>query len=112
MFTNKQKLYHLFFFAVLFSACAVNMAKEENTLYPQRVWNDTEGNPINAHGGGVLYYDGVYYWFGEHKADTTCSAMVGVTCYASKNLTEWENKGVALAVDADDSESIGMDNST
>ena len=105
MFTNKQKLYHLFFFAVLFSACAVNMAKEENTFYPQRVWNDTEGNPINAHGGGVLYYDGVYYWFGEHKADTTCSAMVGVTCYASKNLTEWENKGVALAVDADDSES-------
>ena len=51
MYTNKQKLYHLFLFAVLFSACAVNVAKEEKTFYPQRVWNDTEGNPINAHGG-------------------------------------------------------------
>ena len=22
---------------------------------------------INAHGGGMLYDNGTYYWFGEHK---------------------------------------------
>ena len=73
MFTNKQKLYHLFCFAVLFSACAVNMAKEENTFYPQRVWNDTEGNPINAHGGGVLYLSLIHISFFSKEFSPTKS---------------------------------------
>ena len=33
---------------------------------PGKVWNDTEGNPINAHGGGILYHEGTYYWYGEY----------------------------------------------
>lgn len=53
---------------------------------------------MNAHGGGILYHRGTYYWFGEHKAENTSNAMVGVTCYSSKNLTDWKNEGVALAV--------------
>lgn len=63
-----------------------------------QIWPDNEGHHINAHGGGVLYYKGTYYWFGEHKADTTSSAYVGVTCYSSKNLVDWKNCGVALHV--------------
>lgn len=65
---------------------------------PGELWLDNNGNHINAHGGGVMYYDGTYYWFGEHKADTTSSAMVGVTCYSSTNLTDWTYRGVALSV--------------
>jgi hypothetical protein len=34
-------------------------------------WKDMDGNPINAHGAGVLYYDGVYYLFGEIKKGPT-----------------------------------------
>lgn len=65
---------------------------------PGAIWPDTDGNHINAHGGGVLYHAGTYYWFGEHKCDTTSSAMVGVTCYSSTDLMNWTNRGVALSV--------------
>lgn len=36
-------------------------------FYPGRVWLDTEGKRIQAHGGSVMYLDGVYYWYGENK---------------------------------------------
>ena len=57
-------------------------------FFPGEIWKDNNGVHINAHGGGVINYKGTYYWFGEHKCDTTSSAMVGVTCYSSKNLVE------------------------
>lgn len=38
---------------------------------PGEVWKDTDGNPINAHGGGLLYHDGAYYWYGEYKKGKT-----------------------------------------
>lgn len=71
------------------------------SIRPGAVWTDNNGKHINAHGGGVLYYKGTYYWYGEHKADTTSSAMVGVTCYSSKNLSDWKYQGVALSVSDD-----------
>ena len=70
------------------------------------LWPDNNGEHINAHGGGVMYHDGTYYWFGENKCDTTSSAMVGVMCYSSQNLTDWKNEGVALAVEDNDSSDI------
>lgn len=61
-------------------------------------WFDTDGEVINAHGGGILYHEGKYYWFGEHKGEETNAAMVGVTCYSSSDLYNWENEGIALPV--------------
>ncbi len=34
-------------------------------LSPWPVWCDTDGRPIQAHGGGVMYHRGGYYWYGE-----------------------------------------------
>ena len=34
---------------------------------PGAVWQDTAGNPIQAHGGDIFYQNGVYYWYGENK---------------------------------------------
>ncbi len=67
------------------------------------VWPDTEGVHINAHGGGVLYHEGAYYWFGEHKVvgRRGNSAQVGVQCYSSTDLYNWKNEGVALSVSQD-----------
>ena len=31
-------------------------------FYPGQIWLDTEGKRIHAHGGGVIYVDGIYYW--------------------------------------------------
>ena len=78
---------------------------------PGEVWRDTSGNPINAHGGGILYHEGVYYWYGELKEGRTYLPKVnqawggtrviagGVSCYSSTNLYDWKNEGVALPSD-------------
>ncbi len=66
------------------------------------VWGDTDGRVIQAHGGGVLYHDGVYYWYGENKNGMTNSSgvdrvdVVGVSCYSSRDLLNWKNEGVVL----------------
>lgn len=61
-------------------------------------WLDTNGNHINAHGGGILVHDGRYYWYGEHKSDSTTAALVGVTCYSSDDLKTWTDHGAVLRV--------------
>lgn len=67
-------------------------------FHPGQIWEDTEGVHINAHGGGVLYHNGTYYWYGEHKSEHTSSALVGVRVYSSTDLYNWKNEGVALPV--------------
>lgn len=72
-------------------------------IKPGAIWPDEQGIHVNAHGGGILYSNGTYYWFGEHKSEKTSAALKGVTCYSSKNLTDWKNEGIALAVMPDGS---------
>lgn len=70
---------------------------------PGALWPDNHGVHINAHGGGVLFHDGVYYWFGEHKIEGEAgnAAHVGVHVYSSTDLYNWNDKGIALAVSDD-----------
>ncbi len=70
---------------------------------PGALWPDRAGVHINAHGGGILVDQGVYWWFGEHKVAGKAGnvAQVGVSCYASRDLYAWEDAGIALAVSDD-----------
>ncbi|MDE6134776.1 MAG: glycoside hydrolase family 43 protein [Muribaculaceae bacterium] len=77
---------------------SIALAAAAGEIRPGEIWPDNNGQHINAHGGGVLAHDGTYYWFGEHKSDNTSSALVGVTCYSSKDLSSWTDRGVALKV--------------
>ena len=72
--------------------------KKKKAIRSGELWYDDGGRHINAHGGGIMKYEDTYYWFGEHKDDRTSDAMVGVMCYASKDLVNWRNCGVALSV--------------
>lgn len=76
------------------------------SFQPGTIWPDNNGVHINAHGGGVLFHDGVYYWFGEHKIEGEAGnlAYVGVQVYFSHDLYNWSDGGIALAV-SDDSKS-------
>lgn len=67
------------------------------------IWLDDNGVHINAHGGGILYQNETYYWFGEHKTEGQAGnrANVGVHCYSSKNLKDWQDQGIALKVSKD-----------
>lgn len=87
----KQFYYSLFFILVCFSVKA-------QYIQPGVNWPDDKGVHVNAHGGGILFDKGRYYWFGEFKSDTTSSALMGVTCYSSADLLNWKNCGIALPV--------------
>lgn len=88
---------------------AAAAVSESAIIRPGAVWTDSSGKPINAHGGGVLHHGGTYYWYGEIKQGKTytpdCNKswggtrvdVVGVSCYSSKDLVNWENRGIALA---------------
>lgn len=70
----------------------------EGEIVPAGVWNDVNGEYINAHGGGILLFDSKYYWFGEHRPAKGFSTEVGVTCYSSADLCNWKYEGVPLSV--------------
>lgn len=75
---------------------------------PGLPWLDTSGNAINAHGGGVLFHEGVYYWYGEHKIPGRSEAELadgGVHAYSSRDLYVWKDEGLALAMDEKNPES-------
>jgi hypothetical protein len=91
------------------NAITVKPLKEKyQAFYPAMKWPDSDGVHINAHGGGILYHGGTYYWFGEHKIGGQWGniAMVGVGCYSSKDLYNWKNEGIALKVEDDPASDI------
>jgi len=76
-----------------------------------RVWPDNHGVHINAHGGGLLFRDGVYYWYGEHKVEGKAGnvAHVGVHAYSSRDLYNWKDEGIALRVSDDPASDIAKE---
>ncbi|MGI6218707.1 MAG: glycoside hydrolase family 43 protein [Bacteroidaceae bacterium] len=91
----------------LFATCVLTLSAyaQTDSIKPLAKWLDTSGNPINAHGGGILYHEGRYYWYGEHRPEKGFSTQVGVTCYSSDDLVHWKYESVALPV----SEEAGSD---
>lgn len=80
-------------------------------------WLDTEGNPINAHGAGMLYHNGKYYMYGEYKVGETIlpewatwecyrTDVTGVSCYSSSDLRNWKFEGVVLKAEEDPSSDL------
>ncbi len=85
---------------------AIDNTEEEtqyNSFRPGELWHDNDGEILNAHGGGILEHDGKYYWFGTHL-ETGHQSYVGVRCYSSSDLYNWENEGVALPVVTNDAD--------
>ncbi|HAR65628.1 MAG TPA: beta-glucanase [Lentisphaeria bacterium] len=76
---------------------------KRNSFTNHGIWPDHNGVHINAHGGGVLHHDGVYYWYGEHKIEGHAGnrAHVGVHCYSSADLYNWQDEDIALTVSED-----------
>jgi beta-xylosidase len=94
----------------------VNAQIKAGPVIEGEVWKDTDGKLINAHGAGILFYNGSYYMFGEIKKGSTWLVpnqnwedyrvpAGGISCYSSKDLIHWKNKGVALAPVLGDPES-------
>ena len=73
-------------------------------FYPGKVWLDTDGNRIQAHGGSVIVVDDTFYWYGENKEKTDGKNGIwhwGVRCYSSKDLYNWKNEGIIIPPEPD-----------
>ena len=63
-------------------------------------WFDDSGQPVNAHGGGIVFHDGRYYLFGEFKTDDE-NVFNGFSCYSSTDLVTWRFERLALPPQTD-----------
>jgi hypothetical protein len=97
------------FLFVIFCWWSFNsVAGEQRAFQPAAIWPDNNGVHINAHGGGMLYHAGRYYWYGENKEGRTWLPestkawegwrvdVTGVRCYSSKDLLNWRDEGLVL----------------
>ena len=83
-------------------------------IVPGEVWLDAEGDPVNAHGGSILYHEGSYYWYGQIMAGPTTLPeanlswrgtrveVEGIACYRSRDLLHWRAQGNVLPAVTDD----------
>ncbi len=90
------------------AAAPVETCAADTCFRPGQPWLDSDGRPIQAHGGGILRVGDTWYWYGENKgAETTVNSrgtartpLIGVSCYSSTDLYNWKHEGIVLgAVD-------------
>jgi hypothetical protein len=64
---------------------------------PGITFKDTDGNAVNAHGGGIIKVCDTFYLHGEYFLSTTTdNNFNGFSMYASKDLATWKNEGIVL----------------
>lgn len=81
----------LLFLGIVVSGYGATPEKLRKELTNGAPMHDTQGHVINAHGGGFLKIGEYYYWIGENRKNG-----VFVSCYRSKDLTNWEFRGDLL----------------
>ncbi|MFK0211707.1 RICIN domain-containing protein [Streptomyces sp. NPDC090298] len=84
----------LSFFGAMGTAHAASVTVDNATQF-----TDPAGNPVHAHGGGVVKVGSYYYWFGEDRnAD---NSFRYVSAYRSTDLKTWEFRNHVLSQAAD-----------
>lgn len=105
---NLINIKYTFLLFVFISIGVRLQAQGTNMFKPGQLWYDNHLLPINAHGGGILYYKNRYYWFGEHKlaGEKGNKAYIGVHCYSSADLYNWKDEGISLSVSKDSTHAL------
>jgi hypothetical protein len=90
----------------LLCVCApATTAQTPKVIDPGAVWLDTQGHPIEAHGGGVIRVHRRFYWVGEDRTQGLDPEKRYVSCYTSDDLVHWKHHPDALVLD--DPEHLG-----
>ncbi|MBO5371710.1 MAG: carboxypeptidase regulatory-like domain-containing protein [Lachnospiraceae bacterium] len=86
----------------------------EADIVNDKFWTDTDGNTIFSQGGGIFKFGDTYYWYGAKYQEAEWYAadpsvyynnsdpspmFLGVTCYTSKDLVNWDYKGLVVTRD-------------
>ena len=77
---------------------------KNDAFYPGRIWLDTEGKRIQAHGGSIIRVGSLFYWYGENKEKTTGENQIwhnGVRAYSSADLYNWTDEGIIIPPDTE-----------
>lgn len=75
-------------------ALVARLPDEEGSFLPGRLWLDTNGKAIQAHGGGILRHGNRWWWYGEDRSDGYVA--IGASAYVSDDLLRWKHVGVVL----------------
>jgi hypothetical protein len=91
MLTYKLNTYKitLTLIAGLLLPALYSCAQKLGNIKPGDVWPDAAGEHIQAHGGGITKVGNTYYWYGEERRKGLDTNKRYVSCYASKDLTNW-----------------------
>ena len=74
------------------------------SVRPGKVWYDTQGKMIQAHGGSIIFAENKFWWYGENKENITGKATGercpywhhGVKLYSSNDLYNWKDEGFCV----------------
>ena len=79
------------------SACSGPIATFTGTLATGIAFTDQQGNPVNAHGGGIIKVGDTYYLHGEYFLSTTTdNNFNGFAMYSARDLASWQWEGMIL----------------
>lgn len=93
--------------ALALGSCASTSAQSEPLIIANgEQIIDTEGNPVNCHGGGFLTVGDTTYWYGEQRPSRMSSPQLGVSCYSTTDFKHWTNRGIVLPVSEDAAEGL------
>lgn len=93
---------------LIFMIISINsFSQKRSYINPGEVWPDDDGNHIQAHGGGILKIKNTYYWYGEQRRQGLDSNKRYVSCYSSKDLTNWKFRGDVVQMTDPNNQGIG-----
>lgn len=93
----KKDLFLLLLIQLVLTITVCPALAQVTDISPGKPWPDTDGNPINAHGGNIIHVDGTYYWYGEHRIETIPGVTEnGISCYTSTDLLNWQYRGLVM----------------
>lgn len=79
------------------TSCSGPVATFSGALADGIAFKDTDGKPVNAHGGGIIQVGDTFYMHGEYfPPGATDNNFHGVEMYSSKDLATWKNEGIIL----------------
>jgi hypothetical protein len=79
------------------SGCSGPVGTISGALATGVVFMDTDGERVNAHGGGIIKVGDTFYMHGmSFLSTTTDNNFVGFSMYSSRDLATWKNEGLVL----------------
>ncbi len=79
------------------SGCSGPVGTISGALAAGVAFMDTDGERVNAHGGGIIKVGDTFYMHGMSFLSTsTDNDFVGFSMYSSRDLATWKNEGLVL----------------